>query len=211
MAAEKRLVKRTLTSDLTGLTALSVVFDLPVASKTITSGTYFHLNDEVEVVAGMPIMPRTSVSVTLEGAYAHGAFFEEGEYQSFTPFDPVIARLITDTTQGLDEPLYDCQEWVPAAWDLVNSINTPQGSQQRLVILPAQYRAQSYSCMIHGCGLDDEPPYVPLPHDEKSVVPRGRLAEDMVLSVECYAGRPGARKTSGTRTSSSNRLAPCRR
>ena len=71
--------------------------DLPVASRTITHGTYYHINDEGEVVAGMPIMPRTSVSVTLVGEYARGAFFEGGHYQTHAPFDPVIARLITDT------------------------------------------------------------------------------------------------------------------
>ena len=114
-----------------------------MASQTITHGTYFHVYDEVEVVAGMPIMPRTSVSVTLADAYAHGAFFEGGRYQTFAPFDPVIARLITDTATGLSEPPYDFQEWVPAAWDLVNSLRTPEGLQQRLVILPAQYSASA--------------------------------------------------------------------
>jgi hypothetical protein len=88
-------------------------------------------------------MPRTSVSVTLDDAYAHGAFFEGGSYQTYAPFDPVIARLITDTSTGLEEPPYDFAEWVPAAWDLVNSVQTPEGLQQRLVVLPAQYSATS--------------------------------------------------------------------
>jgi len=96
-------------------------------------------------VAGMPIMPRTSVSVTLAAEQAHGAFFEGGYYQTFTPFDPVIARLVTDTATGLTEPPYAFPEWVPAAWDLVNSIQQPEGAQQRLVILPAQYSALSSS------------------------------------------------------------------
>jgi len=153
---ESQLATRHLISDVTGLTAQRVTFDLPLASQTITDGTYFHVNDEVEVVAGMPIMPRTSVSVTLPaepippggtlalpGEQARGAFFEGGYYRTYTPFDPMIARLITDTAVGRVEPPYAFEEWVPAAWDLVNSVQTPEGLRQRLVILPAQYSASS--------------------------------------------------------------------
>ena len=89
----------------------------------------------------MPIMPRTSVSVTMAGTQARGAFFEGGHYQEFTNFDPVVARLITDTTSNKSEPEYDFWEWTPAAWDLINSIPTAEGISQRLVIIPAQYSA----------------------------------------------------------------------
>jgi len=142
-SAKGQLAARDLVSDTTGLTALRVAFDLPVSSRTITHGTYFSVNEEIEIVAGMPIMPRTSVSVTLGSEYARGAFFEGGHYQTYTSFDPIIARLVTDTAAHLGEPLYDFEEWVPSAWDVVNSIETPEGSQQRLVILPAQYSAAS--------------------------------------------------------------------
>jgi hypothetical protein len=78
-SAEARLATRVPVSDTTGLRALRVSFDLPLASpeasRTITAGTYFGVNEEIEAVAGMPIMPRTSVSVTLPGEYARGAFF----------------------------------------------------------------------------------------------------------------------------------------
>ncbi len=136
-------------TDSTGLTAQRATFDLPVASRTITHGTYFHVDGEVEVVAGMPIMPRTSVSVTLSdqaasGEHAHGAFFEGGSYSTHAPFDPVIARLVTDTAVSeMAEPIYEFAEWMPAAWDLVNSLRMPDGLQQRLVIVPAQYSAAS--------------------------------------------------------------------
>lgn len=123
------------------MTSMSVQFTLPIASTTIPNGTYFHVNEEVEVVAGLPIMPRTSVTVTLPNEIAHGAFFESGHYVSYNNFDPVIARLITDTVEGMVEPDYSFGEWVPAAWDVVNSLQTDDSLVQRLVVLPAQYSA----------------------------------------------------------------------
>jgi len=55
-----------------------------------------------------------------------------------------------------------------------------------------EYVEQSYSCMIHGSGLDDEPPFFPYP-EQNGLVPRGELKENMVLSVEYYAGKKGKR------------------
>jgi hypothetical protein len=48
---------------------------------------------------------------------------------------------VTDTTDSLVEPAYDFREWVPAAWDLVNSLQTAEGPSQRLVVIPAQFSA----------------------------------------------------------------------
>jgi len=56
-----------------------------------------------------------------------------------------------------------------------------------------EFVEQSYSCMIHGSGLDDEPPFFPFPEDTKGLVPRGVFQENMVLSVEYYAGKKGKR------------------
>lgn len=58
---------------------------------------------------------------------------------------------------------------------------------------PAEYAAQGYSCMIHGAGFDDEPPFLPFPHDNGALIPHGQLAPNMVLCVEFYAGKPGKR------------------
>jgi Xaa-Pro aminopeptidase len=59
---------------------------------------------------------------------------------------------------------------------------------------PAEYAEQGYSCMIHGDGMDDEPPFLPFPHDlPKAVLPEGQLEAGMVLSVEFYAGKKGKR------------------
>jgi Xaa-Pro aminopeptidase len=60
---------------------------------------------------------------------------------------------------------------------------------------PDAYKAQSYSCMIHGIGMDDEPPFLPYPHSiqavGESVIPDYGLQPNMVLSIEFYAGKVG--------------------
>jgi PKD repeat protein len=132
------------------LTTQQVNFTLPVAMATTVNGSYFHVNGEIETVAGMPILPRTSVDVTLPGEIARGAFFEGGTYQTYEGFDPVVSRLITETTSGLSEPQYTFEVWAPSVWDMVNSLDTPEGLQQRLVVLAAQYQASTpYTGTLH--------------------------------------------------------------
>ena len=59
--------------------------------------------------------------------------------------------------------------------------------------LPAAYREQAYGVIVHGIGVDDESPNVPLPGDPYTEMPDGEFRENMVLAVECYAGKVGAR------------------
>jgi Xaa-Pro aminopeptidase len=57
--------------------------------------------------------------------------------------------------------------------------------------VPDAYHQQGYSCMIHGSGYDDEPPYIPYQFQHGALIPRGAIRENMVLSVEFYAGKVG--------------------
>lgn len=59
--------------------------------------------------------------------------------------------------------------------------------------LPAAYREQGYGVIVHGIGLDDESPNIPLPGDPYTEMPDGEFRENMVVAVECYAGKVGAR------------------
>lgn len=59
--------------------------------------------------------------------------------------------------------------------------------------IPAAYREQAYGVIIHGIGVDDESPNIPLPGDPYTEMPEGEFQENMVLAVECYAGKVGAR------------------
>ena len=60
---------------------------------------------------------------------------------------------------------------------------------------PDEYKKLCYSCMIHGIGMDDEPPFLPYPHAVKkvgeSVIPEEELLPNTVLSIEFYAGKEG--------------------
>ena len=92
-----------------------------------------------------PIQPRTSLDITLTDQTPHGAFFEGGSYQSFESFDPVVTRVVTETTNlslWQEEPVFDHPDiWQPSWWSLVNQVWTPDGVEQRLVVIPAQYRS----------------------------------------------------------------------
>jgi Xaa-Pro aminopeptidase len=49
--------------------------------------------------------------------------------------------------------------------------------------------------MVHQAGLEDEGPGIPYPDDErgpKRIMPERELRENMVLCLECYAGKEGA-------------------
>jgi Xaa-Pro aminopeptidase len=59
--------------------------------------------------------------------------------------------------------------------------------------LPAAYREQAYGVIVHGIGVDDESPNIPLPGDPYTEMPEGEFQENMVVAVECYAGKVGAR------------------
>jgi Xaa-Pro dipeptidase len=87
------------------------------------------------------------------------------------------------------------------AYDFVNAtieLCTPGRSYAELrnqtPRFPSEYEQLGYSCMIHGSGFDDEPPFIPYPHDKGATMPEGEFLPGMVISVEFYAGKPGARE-----------------
>ena len=57
---------------------------------------------------------------------------------------------------------------------------------------PEEYKAQRYSVILHGTGIDDEPPFLPFPDDPlHGSFPEGEFEENMVISAEFYAGKVG--------------------
>jgi hypothetical protein len=137
-----------------GLTTRRVTFTPSFVSHTITpttaistaiQGVYFSVGDEVEMNAGEPIQPRTSVSITLAGETPHGAFFEGGTYKVVPDFDPVVTRIISDVVDLSDqpeEPVFEFpDQWQPPTWSMINQIWTPEGVRERLVVVPAQYHS----------------------------------------------------------------------
>ena len=65
---------------------------------------------------------------------------------------------------------------------------------ERCPSLPPSFREQAYGVIVHGIGLDDESPNVPPPGDPYTEMPEGEFRENMVVAVECYAGKVGARE-----------------
>jgi hypothetical protein len=132
-----------------GLVTRQVRFEPITQTHTVTesaiTGTFFSVGDEVEVNEWQPIQPRTSLDIALDDQTPHGVFFEGGSYQSFEGFDPVITRVVTETTDlsiWQEEPEFNYPDiWQPSWWSLVNQVWTPEGVEQRLVVLPAQYRS----------------------------------------------------------------------
>jgi Xaa-Pro aminopeptidase len=57
--------------------------------------------------------------------------------------------------------------------------------------VPVKYWAQKYSVILHGTGTDDEPPFIPYRGGDPRLIPDGEFGENMVVSVEFYAGEPG--------------------
>ena len=62
----------------------------------------------------------------------------------------------------------------------------------RCPAIPDAYKAQRYGVIVHGIGTDDEPPNIPFPGDPYTDMYEGEFKENMVLAVECYAGKVGA-------------------
>ena len=56
---------------------------------------------------------------------------------------------------------------------------------------PVAYREQRYSFVLHGVGTDDEPPFLPFPDEPGAEKLDGEFRENMVVSVEFYAGKVG--------------------
>lgn len=57
--------------------------------------------------------------------------------------------------------------------------------------VPEPYIAQRYPVILHGIGTDDEPPFIPYADRKDDVMPQGEFQENMVVSVEFYAGKVG--------------------
>jgi Xaa-Pro aminopeptidase len=61
--------------------------------------------------------------------------------------------------------------------------------------LPDAYLAQRYPTMVHQAGLEDEGPGIPYPDDDRGprrIMPDREIKQNMVLCLECYAGKVGA-------------------
>ncbi len=87
---------------------------------------------------------------------------------------------------------YDC---VIGMLELVKPGLTFEEFARKAPRLPDAYAAQRYPTMVHQAGLEDEGPGIPYPDDDRGprrIMPERVLRENMVLCLECYAGKVGA-------------------
>jgi Xaa-Pro aminopeptidase len=82
-------------------------------------------------------------------------------------------------------------DFIQATVGLLNAGVSYADFLQQLPAYPEKYRAQQYTTVVHGIGTDDEPPFLPFPGGSWSLMPEGEFRENMVVSVEFYAGQVG--------------------
>ncbi len=87
---------------------------------------------------------------------------------------------------------YDC---VTGMFEMLRPGMTFEEFSHKAPKLPEAYRAQRYGGMVHQAGLEDEGPGIPYPDDDRPprrIMPQREIQENMVLCLECYAGKVGA-------------------
>jgi Xaa-Pro aminopeptidase len=87
---------------------------------------------------------------------------------------------------------YDC---VVGMLDLLRPGVSFEEFARKAPRMPEPYAAQRYPTMVHQAGLEDEGPGIPYPDDDRGprrIMPQRELKENMVLCLECYAGKVGA-------------------
>jgi YVTN family beta-propeller protein len=97
----------------------------------------------VEINPGRPIQPYFSLDIHQNNTLdAHGVLFLSGAYTTIENFDPVIARIVTDTAAA--EPAYEIARWYPDPMHFLNRLalsNANFEKSEKLVVIPAQYQA----------------------------------------------------------------------
>ena len=128
----------------TELTTETLTLRFTYVPSNTNSGTFFQVAnvDDLQISAGRPVQPRTSKDIHQPDTIAHGVLMLGGVFQAFPDFDPVISQIVTDRTPLNNEPLYDTTEWYPTVPGSINRFLSIDGqSRERLVVVPAQYRA----------------------------------------------------------------------
>ena len=97
-----------------------------------------------------------------------------------------------------DRPTPDQREAYRVAHDFVQEVAArlrPGLAYEDLVEdlpdYPPAYGEQRYPYVLHGIGSDDEPPFLAFPDEPGVEKPEGEFRENMVVSVEFYAGAVG--------------------
>ena len=128
-----------------GVTSSTVRLDLNyLANNQPGLGRYDSIvgEDDLQVMAGRPILPRTSRDISLEGSLAHGVLLSGAEFSDEPSFDPLISRVVTDELRLESEPTFATASWFPSRVTSINRFISLDGTtRERLVVVPAQFLA----------------------------------------------------------------------
>ncbi|MGD8245658.1 MAG: hypothetical protein PVI63_10745, partial [Anaerolineae bacterium] len=121
-----------------GLSSRVITVTAVFSEVTTSDGRFYSVDHEVQASSGRPIQPRLSREIGEAGTEARGVLFLGGAYRDVAPFDPVIARPVTDT--AMTEPAFTYEGWYPRKMAAINRVETAIGALERLVVMPGQYR-----------------------------------------------------------------------
>jgi hypothetical protein len=130
------------TDPTTGL--LSTSFDVQPTfarvNKTIdgVTSTYFTVGGRTQLTNRRPIEPLTTLDVTQPDAIAHGALLTALTSHDLS-ITAIYSRVVMASTEN--EPSPGGQVAFPAKLQTIGTLQTPNGQQQRLVLIPGQFRS----------------------------------------------------------------------
>jgi hypothetical protein len=125
-----------------GLIVRSVAITPALTVIHTPQGTYYAGDAGVQAMLYRPLQPRASLDIALPGgagtgAVTHGVLFLAGRYTDIADSDPVITMPVTETARY--EPQWIYTGWQPQALARINHFQTPQGVQERLVLILGQF------------------------------------------------------------------------
>lgn len=129
----------------------------PVNNSPTLIGNYYEVSGSAEMAGspiplasdflinpGRPLQPRISLDLNLPNQEAHGILFLGGTYTDAVGFNPIISRVVSDT--AMSEPSFPFFRWYPLPMQIINRLQLgPQLISEKLVVVPAQYLAETDS------------------------------------------------------------------
>ena len=111
-----------------------------VAYRTVNGVT----SGDAEATLGTPIQPRVVIDLGLAGSNpVKAAIVSGGSYVDYSGFDPAISTVTGGWSGDIPELQIAPDGWWPTSPVTVSTINTPDGVEQRLIVLPGQFLATS--------------------------------------------------------------------
>jgi hypothetical protein len=127
------------------MTSLNLHVDY--TANTTAHGQYYTVSgqNEVHAIGGRPVEPKTSINLARTDGNVQGVLFTGGRFEDTFNFNPLIARVVTDTQSATLESTYPItREWYPTRLATINQfLGIDAVSRERLVVVPGQFIAKN--------------------------------------------------------------------